>query len=289
MWFFYALFFAIWGGLGIIIAKSRFKEIPSPAVPFLVLSFALPSILLILISTSGIPSVTPQYFQYVFASGLLDSIAFVLAFLAIKRSDVSLIAPLSSFSPVLTTVVAIFALNEIPSPFKLTGIILVVVGAYLLNLTEIKKGILNPFKKLFSNKGVWLFLGSICLWAITPILQKKAILETVPQTPLAASLGGLTVAFLLLLPVALPLVIKNAKKIKIKLKWFILYGVGASLSQLAAYTAFSMTNVSYVTTIMRLESIVIIILGGKLLHEKKIKQRLLGTIVMVSGALIIAF
>ena len=288
MWFLYALSFSVWGGIGVVIAKSKFKDIPSVAVPFLVLAFALPSMLIVLLSTTGIPTVTPRFFIFAFASGLLDSIAFVLAFLAIKKTDVSLIAPMSAFSPVLTTIIAIFVLNEIPTPFKSLGIILVVMGSYLLNIAEIKHGILSPFKKLFGNSGVLLFLISTLIWSVTPVLQKSAILETTPVTPLFASFGGLLTAFLLLSPFAIRIVLKNTKKIKKKIQWFMLYGMGTAFSQLAAYTAFSMTNIAYVSAIMRLEVVIIILLGGRFLKEKVTKQRLLGAIVMIIGALILA-
>jgi len=288
MWFLYALSFALWGGIGVVIAKSRFKDIPSVAVPFLVLAFALPSIVVVLLSTTGIPEVTPRFYIFAFASGLLDSIAFVLAFLAIKKTDVSLIAPMSAFSPVITTVIAIFVLNEIPTPFKFLGIVFVVIGSYLLNISEIKHGLFSPFKKLFSNAGVLLFLISTLIWSVTPVLQKSAILETTPTTPLFASFGGLLTAFLLLSPFAIRKVIKNTKKIKMKIQWFLIYGMGTAFSQLAAYTAFSMTNVAYVSAIMRLEIVVIIILGGRFLKEKITKQRLLGAGVMIIGALILA-
>lgn len=288
MWFFYALSFAIWGGLGVIIAKSKFKNIPSAAVPFFVLLFALPSILGVLLFTTGIPQVTQQFYFFVIASGVLDSIAFVLAFMAIKKTDVSLIAPMSAFSPVITTIIAIFVLNEVPTPFKFLGIISVVIGSYLLNISEAKHGIFSPFKKLFGNSGVLLFLTSTLIWSVTPILQKSAILETSPITPLFASFGGLMTAFLVLFPFAIRVVMKNMKTVKEKIHWFLIYGVGTAFSQYGAYTAFSLANVGYVSSIMRLEIVVIIILGGRLLKEKITRQRLVGAGVMILGALILA-
>lgn len=288
MWFYYALFFALWGGLGALIAKGKFKNVSAVTVPFFVLLFTVPSIIVILLFTGGFPRVTPSYFLYVFMAGLLDSIAFTLAFLAIKKTDISIIAPMSSFAPMLTTLFAIFALGEIPSVPKLGGIALVVIGAYLLNLAEVRKGILSPFKKLFSNQGVIYFLMANLLWSITPIFQKKAIFETTPETPLFASFGGLTTAMLILAPFAIRKALKDVKSVKKIIHWFAIYGVGASFAQLAAYTAFALANVGYVSSVMRLESIVTIIFGGKILKEKGMRQKLLGAIVMIAGALIIA-
>ncbi len=288
MWFYYAVFFAVWAGFGAIIAKGKFKDVPSVAVPFLILLVALPSILVLLLVTTGIPSVTHDYFIYIILAGILDSVAFVSAFLAIKKTDISLLAPMTAFAPALTTIFAIFTLNEIPSISKFGAIGLIVFGAYLLNVSEISKGIFSPIQKLFSNSGVQIFLVSNLIWSVTPIFQKKAILETYPQAPLFSAFGGLTVSFLLLAPFAIPAVRKNIKKIRKQIRWFLVYGVGLSFSQLAAYTAYSMTNVGYVSSVMRLESIITIVLGGRILKEKGIRQKLLGAIVMIVGALILA-
>jgi len=235
----------------------------------------------------GIPKVTPNFYLYIGIAGFLDAVAFSCSFFAIKRSSISLIAPIASFSPVFTTFIAIFALNEVPAPVKFMGILLVVVGAYLLNVADIKQGILTPFETLFSNKGVLLFLLANFLWGITPIFQKKAILETTPQIPLFASVMGMFFVFLFLTPFALKKSIEYLNKVKSNMKWFLINGVGTAFSQAAAYAAFALVFVGYATSIFRLSTLFIIIMGGVFLKEKRIKERLLGASVMLAGAILI--
>lgn len=288
MWVFYSLFFAIWSALQTFLTKSLTKKINPLPLLYIFFLFNIPITFILLLFIGGIPHVTSNFYLYIGIAGLLDAIAFVCSVVSISRSSVSLIAPIASFSPVFTTLIAIFALGEIPTPLKYTGVLLVVVGAYLLNIADIKQGILSPFKKLFSHKGVLLFLLANFIWSITPIFQKKAIFETSPQIPLFASVIGMCFVFLFLTPFAFKKAISSLKEVKQNIKWFILNGAGTAFSQAAAYAAFALVFVGYAVSIFRLSTLFIIILGGVFLKEERIKERLLGASVMLLGAILLA-
>lgn len=183
MWFGYALFFAVWSSFATLIIKKQSRDFNPLVLTFILLIVSTPAVFGLLFFAGGIPNVTPNFYWYMFVSAILDSIAFVASFYAVKMTDISLLAPISSFGPIFTTFIAMRTLNEFPTPFKFFGIILVVIGSYFLNLKDAKRGIFIPFKTLFSNRGVLLFVLSNFLWAITPILQKKAIFETTPSVP----------------------------------------------------------------------------------------------------------
>lgn len=287
MWVFYSLFFAIWTALQTFLTKNLTKRISPLPLLYIFFLFNVPITFILLLFLGGVPEVTSNFYLYIGIAGFLDAIAFVCSFLAISRSSISLIAPMASFSPVFTILIAIFALNEIPTPIKFVGILLVVFGAYLLNIADIKQGILIPFKTLFSHKGVLLFLLANFLWGITPIFQKKAIFETSPQIPLFASVIGMVFVFLFLTPFAFRKAIRSIRKVKANLKWFAINGIGTAFSQAAAYAAFALIFVGYAVSIFRLSTLFIIILGGVFLKEKRIKERLLGASVMILGAILL--
>ncbi|GEM_PF-3499399 len=89
-----------------------------------------------------------------------------------------------------------------------------------------------------------------------------------------------------------PFAFRSSKNIVSKvsgnIKIFIIFGIFAALAQLAAYTAFSQAYVGYVSSILRLSSLFGVVLGGVFLKEERIRERFLGAIVMVAGALLIA-
>lgn len=287
MWFFYSLFFAIWSATYTLLVKKWTKEIEPLPLLLILFIFAVPSIFILLILTKGIPHATTNFYVFMFIAAIIDAVAFIFQFNAIRRAPISLIAPIASFTPLFTTIIAIFTLGEIPTLFKSFGIILIVFGAYLLNVEDIKRGMMAPLKNLLRNRAVQFVLFSTFLWSITPVFQKKAIFETTPQTPLYASLIDMCFVGLLLLPFAIKKALSYKKKISGNFKWFIFFGIGTAFSQLAAYTAFSLTNLGYVTTVMRMSSLFAIILGGIFLKEQNIREKFIAAAIMLAGVFIL--
>jgi len=288
MWFYYALFFAIWSSVATFIIKDLTKKISPLPLLYATFIFSIPCTFILLLFVGGIPKVTPNFYLYMGISAILDTVAFVISFLAISQSAISILSPISSFSPVFTTIIAAVTIHEVPSPIKFVGILLIVFGAYLLNILDIKQGIMAPFKRLFLNRGVLLFLLSNFIWSITPIFQKKAIFETSPQIPLFASFFGIVLVFLFLTPFALKKAIKYEKEIRANAKWLVVNGIGGAFAQAAAFAAFSLVFVGYATAVFRLSTLFIIIIGGVFLKEERIKERLLGGTVMLFGTVLIA-
>lgn len=288
MWFYFALFFAIWSAFSTLLVKKELIRAIAPLpLTFILLGTSLVPMFILLQFTGGIPHATNMFYLFMFCSAVLDSVGFVISFKAIKITDISLLAPISSFGPVFTTIFAIYALNEQPSSLKLFGILLIVLGSYLLNVSTIRGGLLAPFKKLFSNRGVLLFLFSNLLWTVTPIFQKKAISEMSPSIPLYAPFIGFCFVVLILAPFALKKTLSYIKVFPKYFKWVAVNGIGTAFAQFAAYTAFALGDVIYVNPVLKLTGIFTIILGGAVLKEKNIGERLLGTAVMLVGVLIL--
>lgn len=289
MWIFYSLVSAVFASFNIfIIKKLTQRNKSSLAVMYASLIINSSIMFSLLFFLGGIPKVTANFYIYMGVSGLLDTVAFICFYYAISISSISHIAPISSFGPVFTTFLAMFALHETPNPLKFVGILMIVIGAYLLNITSVREGIMEPFKKLFSHKGVLLYLLANFLWGITPIFQKKAIFETTPQIPLYASIMGMVFGIIFLTPFALKKTVRFIKEIKASLRLFAISGVGVAISQAAAYQAMAMVFVGYATSVFRLSSLFTIVLGCIFLKETDIKEKLLGASVMVLGTILLA-
>lgn len=242
---------------------------------------------LIIILKGGFPSISGDFIKLMLSASLIDLVAFFMAIEGIRRSNISIVSPMAAFSPVFTTIIAVFTLNEIPSVYGLLGILIVVIGAYTLNVSEIKDGFFEPVRKLIHDKGVMLFLGANLLWAITPIFQKKAIFETDPALPLMASFAGYIFVSLYLSPYIITR-FKNVKKaINNHFYLFIILGIFGAISQFAAYEAFSLANVGYVTTLFRLSGIFGVIAGVLILKEGNLKGKLTGAIIMLIGTILV--
>ena len=288
MWFFLSLYFALWSAIYLPIAKKVLQRVSPTTFLFISNIFVLMFALTVLIYSEGFPHITNKFLILMLASSIFDFIAFMLSFRAIKLSPISLLAPISSFSPAFTTFIAMFTINEVPTPKNLFGILAIVLGSYFLNIKDIKKGILSPFKRLFSDKGVKLALVANFVWAITPIFQKQAIFQTNPTTPLFASFTGIVFVTLFVLPY----VLKKERNqilpsIKHNIGWLIMIGLFGTLGQMAAFMSFSQANVGSAVAIFRVSALFTILFGAIFFKEKRIYERLLGASIMVAGTLLL--
>lgn len=287
MWVLLSLFFALWNSIGAFIAKRVLKTTDVLVfVTFgnLLVSFSM-GVLLILL---GIPKGIDVFFlAMVLTAALLNVAATLAAFKAIKIAPISLVAPISSFNPLFVTLFGLFFLNETVSILRFFGILFIVIGAYLLNATDIKKGIFTPFIKLFEEKGVQLTLFANILWGITPVFEKKAMLHTSPQNPLMTTFSEGMFLMLFLLP----LMLRNSKnqlgQFKNNFWWYIVPAPITALASWAAFTAFSLTNVGYSSAVFKLSILFTIAIGAVFFKETRIKERLSGAIVMLLGTLLL--
>lgn len=289
MWFFEALFFSVWTAVSVFLIKKWSTKIPSLVLLLFTLLFTLPWMVILILITGGFPKTGSVFYLYMLASAILDIVAYYSFFKSISISEISLIGPISSFGPVFTTLFAFIVLNEAPSSFRLLGIFIIVIGSYILNIGNNKKGLFAPIANLFKNKGVLLSLFAALLWSITPIFQKQAIFQTNPITPLYASFTGMVFITIYLLASNTSAFKKYKKDINSNLLLLIFYGFGGALAQLAAYSAFASNYLGFVTAVMRSSGVFTVIIGGVFLKEKTIKKKVVGSIIMLIGVLLLAF
>ncbi len=72
---------------------------------------------------------------------------------AIKLSPLSITLPFLALSPIFMIFTSDFILGERLGKYGIGGIILTVIGAYLLNVRDTRKGILEPFKAIQRERG----------------------------------------------------------------------------------------------------------------------------------------
>lgn len=286
-WFWLALAFAILTSFtGPVVKKIILNTELFLSILFSGISVVL-SLLLLMVFVGGFQIISPTFLKLVFIAAILDSIATISSYSAVKISPISLLAPISSFNPLFTTIIASISLNETLSPVKYLGIIVIVMGTYILNISEFKKGIFLPFKKLFTNKGVLFFLLANLLWAFTPIFQKQAIFQTKPSSPLFTSLIENIIIIAFFIPIVLIKTKKQFHKIKNTWKLFLIVGPIGALATWVGLTAFSIAPLGPVTAIFKISTLLTIGWGLIFFKEERILERLLGAIVMIIGTVLL--
>src|SRR3989344_6762229 len=112
MWFFYAFGFAITTAMSNLIAKSMLKKMDEYQYLFLVGLVGIPTVLIIVLTFFQIPKFNDIFLITSFLSVAIGVVAAILAFQAIKISEISLVAPIASFNPVFTAIISFLVLGE---------------------------------------------------------------------------------------------------------------------------------------------------------------------------------
>src|SRR3989338_1923124 len=141
--------------------------------------YGVPFVLLLLLFTP-IPKLDLVFWIVVSIDIPLEILSFILYTKAIRISPLSLAVPLISLTPVFLVFTSFVILRELPTIAGFFGILLVVVGAYILNLNGLGKGVLEPFKLIFKEKGCVYMMIAAFLFSIDSTLSKILVQKSSP-------------------------------------------------------------------------------------------------------------
>jgi len=206
---------------------------------------------------------------------LLNFFAFHLYFSAIKVSPLSLSLPMLSFSPVLLLFTSRVMLGEELSGMGILGVFMVFTGSYILNVSKIRAGLLEPIKAIFKERGSVYILIVVLIWSITANLDKIGVSSSSPIFWSFSMSLGLGVLGLL------------ALKLRISFNFPFLYlSLADTLSTLFQMIAISLIPVPYMISIKRLSVLFSSLWGIIFLGES---ANLIGILFMILGGLIIYY
>lgn len=264
---------------------------------FLVTSFFLLLIALI----TGIPAVGPGFLPAALALTILNVLGTTLTFRAISSSDISLAIPMLSFTPLFLVGTAFLLLGELPSAAGALGIVIIVTGSYILNTAAEQTRITDPFRAVFTHRGVLSMLVVAFLYSVAVNFDKMVVLETnaffgpgIVFLLLGISFG--TIALFArrgLLPQTLRPPVPpigepgTSPDMRYLLGAAVLTGLLITAEAVCINTAYRIQIVPYIIAIKRMSIILVVLYGTLIFKEKEILRRLAGAGLMVSGAILI--
>ncbi|MDJ0556942.1 MAG: EamA family transporter [Microcoleaceae cyanobacterium MO_207.B10] len=231
-----------------------------------------------------IPQVGKKFWLALLLSGCLNAIAFTIYLRAIKISDLSIIAPITTFTPLFLLITSPLIVGEFPNPIGVIGVLFIVIGSYLLNIKEKHRGYLAPFQAIFTDKGSRLALLVAFIWSLTSNFDKVGVQNSSPF------FWGISIFFTISV-LLLPMVLQKSRRSLYKLKvggWkLVVYGIINSVAMGCQMVAINLTLVAYVIAVKRTSALFSVVLGKVVLQEEGIKERFLGSGIMVLGVFII--
>lgn len=263
------------------------------------------AMLLLVISWSrGFPVIGPDYAGAVLISGVLNIIGLSLIFRALESSDLSLSMPMLSFTPVFLIGTSFLLLNEVPSAAGILGICIIVGGSYVLNISEEHEHLLDPVRSMIGNRGSWYMLIVAFLFAASINYDKIAMLSSDPIFGMAFTLLIISGAFFAIIALArfvpgrFPLcrnwhqpVPGTCQKTLVPVPGYLvpsaLAGIFVAVECVSINIAYTLQIAPYVIAIKRLAILFMVLYGTLLCAEDEIRTRVLGSALMVGGAVIL--
>jgi len=137
--------------------------------------FALFILLPLVLITHSFQSVSSTFWLALVSTSLLNTLNSLLFIRALKISPLSFTLPLIAFTPAFLLITSPLMINEFPRLLGVLGVILVVVGSYVLNLHLLRVSWLEPIKAVWREPGARLMLLVAFIWSITSNIDKLAI------------------------------------------------------------------------------------------------------------------
>ena len=216
-----------------------------------------------------------------------EILAYYVYLSAIRIAPLSLSVPYLSFTPVFTILTAALLLQESISGQGFLGILMVTIGAYVLNIEHLAHHPLAPLKAIFKTSGSRRMLVVALIWSLTSTLGKKGVQLSDPMFfgvfyMIALSIPMLSIAGWRIKRGTATVNLKGRNSI-----WFMLGGLATALSTVAHFHAIQIAPVSYMISVKRTSLIFSVLYGGLIFKEEHIRRRLLGTSIMLSGVVIL--
>jgi drug/metabolite transporter (DMT)-like permease len=235
------------------------------------------------------PDIPAPFWVWVGALVPLEILAMLLYMRAIRDSPLSLTLPYLAFTPVFTIVPGILLLGEEVSVLGFCGILLVVAGAYLLNVEHVladpRRAILAPFRAIVRERGSRLMLAVALIYSMTSVMGKGA-LQYVPALFFGAFYFTLLgVVTLILFSLHQPGVVTVMWR---RIGPHLFIGMMMTLMVVTHFFAIEQVEVSYMIAVKRISLLFGIGYGVLLFGEKQLFQHLTAGMLMVAGVLLIA-
>ncbi len=229
-------------------------------------------------------SISSDFWIYSIIMGVLGALGNLFLVKALQAGDLSVLGPINAYKAVVSMVIGVFLLNEIPNIWGLTGVGLIIAGSYfVLNTTE------EGFSwKLFKRKEIQFRLWAMILTATEAVVGKKVILvSSYLHSFVSWCWFGAVFSFVLFLWRKENL---NSSLRKIEVKTA---GIFSGLILCIGITQFSTTYifqqmpVGYALSLFQLSVLVNIFLGYRIFQEQEILKKMIGGIIMIIGSVII--
>lgn len=237
--------------------------------------------MLAVVIVAPFPHLDRTFFLTVCAMLPLEVVGTILYTKAIRLSPLSLTMPFMALTPVWLLLTSFPLLGEVPSRAGVVGVLILAVGAYLLNAHKLKDGgPLAPIRAIYHEKGSMIMLAVSGVYALTCDLSKIAVQHS---SPLFFSAFYQVAFSLVFTPITLGRSKCPLSAMKPQFSKHLAMGAALAATGIFQNLAILQSQVSYVIAVKRTSLLFAIGFGYLMFSEKNMRARLFGSCVMLAG------
>jgi drug/metabolite transporter (DMT)-like permease len=207
---------------------------------------------------------------------------------ALKSTGLSVLGPINAYKSVISLVLGVFLLGEIPAPMGLAGVLLIVAGSYFVVDRDLNRPRSNAFALFFRERGIQFRFAALALSATEAIFLKRALLLSSPLiTFIFWSILGLPIAAVAIVLLASRRLGNDVVVLRNHWRTYVLLATTTGVMQLTSLLTFGKLQVGYSLALFQLSTLISVFLGYRYFQEGQIRKRLVGSLIMAAGAALI--
>jgi drug/metabolite transporter (DMT)-like permease len=287
LWILFSLASAFFHASRLAVTKHLSLDFSTEVLTFYVNLSSLVITLPLILWYHHFPFHDPVYLMAVASGGVLSALGGWALNAALHKTEVSLVGPLMTLTPGFAILIEWLLTGALPASVGLLGVLLLVVGGYILSLGDHEVRWYLPFKRLVTDPGSVLGLVAAACFAAASVVGRIGIQLSDP------------LSFAVIVAIVNPLVIFVLFSIRDtgfyrqiftararrRIRPLLVLGALFALMRIADQIALSLTLASYAMAVKRTAGIFSVVLGRWFFNESHLVVKLVGSAVMLLGVL----
>ncbi|MFZ1323324.1 MAG: DMT family transporter [Ignavibacteria bacterium] len=292
-WFWLAILSALLSAAAAILQKKALHDLK--ALDFTLLMSAFAAVLSApLFAITDFSNLNTLSFLYLFIKSVLNALAFLCIMTALKNLDLGRTLPILASSPMVIALLAFIFLGEDLKLIEVAGMMLIVIGTYILELKK-NESFLYPFL-VFKKSGYHrIIIAALLLMSVSSVMDKFILVKfKLPPVLFVAVQNYIffVIFFLIFMFIRLrsgtgfsfSLFAKNKSSLLFVIFVISILTIGYRLAQIEAV---KLAPVGIVISLKRLSVLFAVLIGARIFKEESYLKKIFVTILIVAGAMMI--
>lgn len=287
-WFVYATLSAFFAALASVLEKKTLNRVHTldfaTALAFFAALVSLPTLFF-----ASWENMTPAVFGVIFIISLFASVAFIEVTRGVRHMEISTSSPLFLMSPMIAALLAFFILGEKLSPTQIEGMLLLLLGTYILETKHFFRAG-EFFRNIWEDKYARVILFGVLIYGFVSLGDRIVLAYWDVSPMLFVALVQLCIALCF---VVLTLFRHHSIAPMLHIigggwKSILLIALLTTAYRLMQAEAMALAAIGLVVAIKRSSTLFTTFIGGELFHDHDVLRKSIACFIMIVGVSIIA-